>query len=63
MFLVHRVERELDAVGEEFLELRLDLSEAERQRVRLRSRNYQQFLRLLAALEVAESLRTRVLMD
>ncbi len=45
------------------LVLRLDLSEAERQRVRLRSRNYQQFLRLLAALEVAESLRTRVLMD
>jgi hypothetical protein len=43
--------------------LRLDLSEAERQRIRLRSRNYQQFLRLLAALEVAESLRTRVLMD
>jgi hypothetical protein len=45
------------------LVLRLDLSEAERQRIRTRSRNYQQFLRLLAALEVAESLRTRVLMD
>jgi hypothetical protein len=43
--------------------LRQDLSEDERQRVRSRSRNYQQFLRLLAALEVAESLRTRVLMD
>ena len=45
------------------LVLRQDLSDAERQRVRARSRNYQQFLRLLAALEVAESLRTRVLMD
>jgi hypothetical protein len=45
------------------LVLRLDLSEAERQRVRARSRNYQQFLRLLAALEVAESLRARVLME
>jgi hypothetical protein len=43
--------------------LRQDLSDDERQRVRARSRNYQQFLRLLAALEVAESLRTRVLMD
>ena len=43
--------------------LRLDLSDDERRRARLRSRNYQQFLRLLAALEVAESLRTRVLMD
>lgn len=43
--------------------LRNDISEDERARVRRRSRNYQQFLRLLAALEVAESLRTRVLMD
>jgi len=43
--------------------LRNDLSDAERQRVRQRSRNYQQFLRLLAALEVAESLRARVLLD
>lgn len=43
--------------------LRNDLSQDERERVRRRSRNYQQFLRLLAALEVAESLRTRVLMD
>jgi hypothetical protein len=43
--------------------LRQDVSDDERQRVRARSRNYQQFLRLLAALEVAESLRTRVLMD
>ena len=43
--------------------LRQDLSETERQRVRARSRNYQQFLRLLVALEVAESLRTRVLID
>ena len=43
--------------------LRHDLSDSERERARTRSRNYQQFLRLLAALEVAESLRTRVLMD
>jgi hypothetical protein len=45
------------------LVLRQDLSESERERVRQRSRNYQQFLRLLAALEVAESLRARVLLD
>jgi hypothetical protein len=43
--------------------LRQELSDAERRRIRTRSRNYQQFLRLLAALEVADSLRTRVLMD
>ena len=45
------------------LVLRQDLSASERERVRARSRNYQQFLRLLAALELAESLRARVLMD
>ena len=45
------------------LVLRQDLSDDERQRVHSRSRNYQQFLRLLAALEVAESLRARVLID
>lgn len=45
------------------LVLRHDLTETERERARARSRNYQQFLRLLAALELAESLRTRVLLD
>ena len=45
------------------LVLRHDLSDSERERVRTRSRNYQQFLRLLAALELAESLRARVLLD
>jgi hypothetical protein len=50
---------------QDFLEhvLRRDLSEGEVARVRSRSRNYQQFLRLLAALELAESLRARVLLD
>lgn len=50
---------------QDFLELvlRRDLTEDELGRVRARSRNYQQFLRLLAALELAESLRTRVLLD
>jgi hypothetical protein len=43
--------------------LRNDLSRSERERIRLRSRNYQQFLRLLAALELAESLNARVLLD
>ncbi len=43
--------------------LRHDLSESERARVRGRSRNYQQFLRLLAALERAEALQARVLLD
>ncbi len=43
--------------------LRYDLSTSERERARTRSRNYQQFLRLLAALELAESLRARVLLD
>jgi hypothetical protein len=45
------------------LVLRNDLSDDERERIRRRSRNYQQFLRLLAALEVAEALNARVLMD
>lgn len=45
------------------LVLRNDLSNSERERVRSRSRNYQQFLRLLSALELAESLRARVLLD
>ncbi|MGB8506818.1 MAG: hypothetical protein WCD76_00300 [Pyrinomonadaceae bacterium] len=43
--------------------LRNDVSAAERERIQARSRNYQQFLRLLAALELAESLRARVLLD
>ncbi len=43
--------------------LRNDLSNSERERIRTRSRNYQQFLRLLSALELAEALRARVLLD
>jgi hypothetical protein len=45
------------------LMLRNDLSELERERLSSRSRNYQQFLRLLAAFERAEALETRVLVD
>ena len=45
------------------LVLRYDLSARERERTHARSRNYQQFLRLLAALERAEALETRVLLD
>ena len=43
--------------------LRNDLSASERERIRARSRNYQQFLRLLSALELAEALSTRILLD
>ena len=43
--------------------LRHDLDDSERARIRQRSRNYQQFLRLLAALERAEALQARVLLD
>jgi hypothetical protein len=43
--------------------LRHDLSAAEQTRQRARSRNYAQFLRLLAALERAEALGARVLLD
>lgn len=43
--------------------LRNDLSESERSRLHARSRNYAQFLRLLAALERAEALSARVLID
>jgi hypothetical protein len=43
--------------------LRNDLSELERERLHGRTRNYAQFLRLLAALERAEALDTRVLVD
>jgi hypothetical protein len=45
------------------LVLRNDLSELESSRLHARSRNYAQFLRLLAALERAEALETRVLVD
>ena len=45
------------------LMLRTDLSESERERLHARSRNYAQFLRLLAALERAEALETRLLID
>ena len=49
----------------EFLDLvlRRDIPDSERERVRGRSRNYQQFMRLLSALELADSLRARVLLD
>ena len=43
--------------------LRNDLTSSERERISRRSRNYQQFLRLLAALELAEALSARVLLD
>jgi hypothetical protein len=43
--------------------LRNDLSESERTRLHARSRNYAQFLRLLAAIERSEALNTRVLID
>jgi len=45
------------------LVLRNDLGELERARLRLRSRSYEQYLRLLAAFEKAEALETRVLVD
>jgi hypothetical protein len=43
--------------------LRNDLSELERERLHARTRNYAQFLRILSALERAEALDTRVLVD
>jgi hypothetical protein len=43
--------------------LRNDLGELERERLNARSRTYGQFVRLLAALECAEALETRVLVD
>ena len=45
------------------LTLRSDLSASEQERLHARSRNYAQFLRLLTALERAEALNTRVLID
>jgi hypothetical protein len=43
--------------------LRNDITEGERERLNNRSRNYGQYLRLLAAFERAEALHTRVLVD
>jgi hypothetical protein len=43
--------------------LRSDLSESEISRLTARGKNYSQFLRLLAAIERAEALSTRVLLD
>ena len=43
--------------------LRSDLSQSEVARLTSRSRNYNQFLRLLTAIEKAEALNTRVLID
>lgn len=43
--------------------LRSDLSQSEVARLTMRSRNYTQFLRLLSALEKAEALQARVLID
>jgi hypothetical protein len=43
--------------------LRNDLSQSEIARLTMRGRNYSQFLRLLAAIERAEALQTRVLLD
>jgi hypothetical protein len=43
--------------------LRNDISDLERERVHGRTRNYAQFLRLLSALERAEALDARVLVD
>jgi hypothetical protein len=43
--------------------LRNDLSESETSRLHARSRNYAQFLRLLSAIERAEALNARVLVD
>jgi len=45
------------------LMLRNDLSELEASRLHARSRNYAQFLRLLSAIERAEALNARVLVD
>jgi len=43
--------------------LRSELSQSEVARLTTRSRNYNQFLRLLTAIEKAEALNTRVLID
>jgi hypothetical protein len=43
--------------------LRNDLNQSERERLRSRSKNYEQYLRLLEAIEQAEALEARVLLD
>ena len=43
--------------------LRTDLNQSEVARLTMRSKNYSQFLRLLAAIERAEALNTRLLID
>jgi len=57
----------LAATGDyyDFLDLilRNDVSESEMSRLRAQSRNYDQFVRLLIALERAEALNTRLLID
>src|SRR6266853_1844602 len=57
----------LAATGDyyDFLDLMLrnDLSDSETSRLNARSRNYAQFLRLLSAIERAEALEARVLVD
>ena len=45
------------------LVLRNELSQSEAERLQTRSKNYSQFRRLLAAIETAEALNTRVLID
>lgn len=45
------------------LVLRFELTTSERTRIHTRSKNYMQFLRLLTAIERAEALNTRVLLD
>jgi hypothetical protein len=45
------------------LVLRNELSQSELARLTARSRNYNQFLRLLTAIEKAEALQARVLID
>jgi hypothetical protein len=60
-------EMPLTALGDyyDFLDLilRNDLSDSERSRLHARGKNYAQFLRLLAAIERAEALDARVLID
>ena len=43
--------------------LRNDLNQSETERLTARSRNYLQFLRLLTAIERAEALNSKVLLD
>lgn len=45
------------------LVLRNDLNQSELERLKARSKNYEQYLRLLAAIEQAEALDARVLLD